>query len=353
VVNLLKYMVNDCKQKAVPPRGLSTRAFILRELRKDPGVPVSGEDLAGGLGVSRVAVWKGVRSLIAAGYPIESGESGYRLPPVWNDDFLYPWEFGEREARFRYFKTTGSTMDRARELADPPASGVSRAPFPAGTVVTAEIQSAGRGRRGRDWASPPGGLFFTVLEKPNLAVADYSLFSLAAQIGAARSAAALCGREARLRWPNDVYAGGKKVAGVLTELSGEGDRIRWISCGVGLNVNNRPGGTEAASCAEIAGRSLSRREGLRIFLDEFEKLEAGDPGEICRLWNSLAEGIGATVKVIGADHGEGKDPKTTKTLGTGVFAGIDPRGRCIIRNETGETRYSPGAASLVYPGGRF
>jgi BirA family biotin operon repressor/biotin-[acetyl-CoA-carboxylase] ligase len=344
-------MVNGNRRGAAPGRGLSTRAFILRELRKDPGAPVSGEELAGGLGVSRVAVWKGVRSLVAAGYPVESGESGYRLPPAWKGDFIYPWEFGEREARFRYFKTTGSTMDRARELAEPPASG--EAPFPAGTVIAAEVQSAGRGRRGRSWASPPGGLFFTILEKPDLGVADYPLFSMAVQIGAAKSAAALCGREVRLRWPNDVYAGPGKVAGVLTELSGEGDRLRWISCGVGLNVNSRPGGTGAASCAEIAGRTLSRREGLRVFLDEFEKLEGEDPGEICRLWNSLAGGIGAAVKVIGADHGEGKEPGSAETRGTGVFAGVDPRGRCVIRNGNGEARYSPGAVSLIYQGGRI
>jgi BirA family biotin operon repressor/biotin-[acetyl-CoA-carboxylase] ligase len=344
-------MVNQRKRGAVPEKGLSTRAFILRELRKDPGAPVSGEDLAKGLGISRVAVWKGARSLIAAGYPIESGGGGYRLPPAWKDDFLYPWEFGEREALFRYFPATGSTMDRARELADPPGAGDSGASFPSGTVIAAEIQSAGRGRNGRNWASVLGGLFFTILEKPDLAVADYPLFSMAAQIGAAKSAAALSGGEARLRWPNDVYAAGKKVAGVLTELSGQGDRLRWISCGVGLNVNNRSGGKDAVSCAEIAGRSLSRREGLGVFIDEFEKLgKLKDPKEITRRWNSLAEGIGAPVRVIRADHGEGKDPKATEVLGTGLFAGIDPQGRCVIRNGTGETRYSPGAASLIYRG---
>jgi BirA family biotin operon repressor/biotin-[acetyl-CoA-carboxylase] ligase len=343
-------MVNQKDRGKIPGEGLSTRAFILRELRKGPGVPVSGEDLAKGLGISRVAVWKAVRSLIAAGYPIESGESGYRLPPVWEDDFLYPWEFGCREALFRYFAATGSTMDRARELADR-VSGSSEAPFPSGTVIAAGIQSAGRGRNGRNWASLAGGLFFTILERPNLAVADYPFFSMAAQIGAARSAEALCGREIRLRWPNDVYAAGKKVAGVLTELSAEGDRIRWISCGVGLNVNNRLSGTGATSCARIAGRLLSRREGLGIFLREFEKLrDSGDPGEIRSLWNSLAEGIGSPVTVIRADHGGKKDPETTEILKTGVFAGIDPRGRCIIQAETGETRYSPGAVSLIYRG---
>jgi BirA family biotin operon repressor/biotin-[acetyl-CoA-carboxylase] ligase len=239
-------------------------------------------------------------------------------------------------------------MDRARELAEEPAAAIL---FPSGTVIAAGIQSAGRGRNGRNWASVQGGLFFTILEKPDLAVADYFLFSMAAQIGAAQSAAALCGREARLRWPNDIYAAGKKVAGVLTELSGEGDRLRWISCGVGLNVNNRPLGTNAVSCAEIAGHPLSRREGLGIFLGEFEKLtDAGDPEETVRRWNSLAEGIGSPVTVIGADHGEGKDPGAAEILGGGVFAGIDSRGRCVIRNERGETRYSPGAASLIYRG---
>jgi BirA family biotin operon repressor/biotin-[acetyl-CoA-carboxylase] ligase len=342
-------MVN---QRGMKKGGLSTRAYILGELRREPGAWVRGEALAGGLGLSRVAVWKGVRSLITAGYPIKSAEMGYRLVDG-GEDFLFPWEFGEREGRFRCFGLTGSTMDRAREYAE--ASGG------AGMVFTAEAQSAGRGRRGRGWVSEPGGLFFTVLERPDLALGDYPLFSMGVQIAAARAVGALTGREVRLRWPNDVYAGGKKIAGVLTELSGEGDRLRWIAAGVGINVNNSTalaGASTGGSCAELAGHRLSRREGLVLFLGELEKLRGAGAGELRDDWNSLAGGIGASVIVIPPDHGE-KQEKTHGEKGGvrriaagGIFLGIDHRGRCRIRQtgNGGERVYSPGRVSLIYKG---
>ncbi|MDR3247732.1 MAG: biotin--[acetyl-CoA-carboxylase] ligase [Treponema sp.] len=333
--------------------GISTRAFILRELRKDPGAPFSGERFARALGVSRVAVWKGIRSLISAGYPITSGEAGYALAENTDTDFLYPWEFGEKESRFRYFESTGSTMDRAREYAPAPGTGA--------MVFTAGAQSSGRGRSGRNWASKPGGLFFTILEKPDLAVADYLRFSMEIQIAVARAVFSLCGKKTFLRWPNDVYVDGKKIAGVLTELFGEGDRLRWISCGVGINVNNKLpmgalSGEKAVSCAKIAGHPLRRREGLNIFLAELEKLRKnkGTGEEISRVWNSLAEGIKAPVALIPAGHGEDKESKarsnTTAILRQGVFLGIDAQGRCVIQDESGESRYVPGAISLIYKG---
>jgi BirA family biotin operon repressor/biotin-[acetyl-CoA-carboxylase] ligase len=347
-------MVN---QKRAKEKGLSTRAYILGELRREPGAWVRGEILAGELGLSRVAVWKGVRSLIAAGYPINSAETGYRLAAGGGTDFLYPWEFGKRERLFRCFALTGSTMDRAREYAE--GSGGEELAGQGGFMVfTAEAQSAGRGRTGRNWASEPGGLFFTVLERPDLAVGDYPLFSMRVQIAAARTVGALTGREARLLWPNDVYAGGKKIAGVLTELSGEGDRLRWIAAGVGINVNNVLAGNSAGgavSCGQLAGRRLSRREGLALFLGELEKLRSAGTGELRDIWNSLAGGIGASVIVIPPDHGEGKEPRQNLIRGRGIFAGIDHRGRCRIRQtgSPGETTgrvYSPGRASLIYQG---
>jgi BirA family biotin operon repressor/biotin-[acetyl-CoA-carboxylase] ligase len=366
-------MVN---QKRVNRDGLSTRAYILGELRKEPGLWVHGESLAAGLGLSRVAVWKGVRSLITAGYPITSAESGYRLAANGGTDLLYPWEFGKREGLFRCFRRTGSTMDRAREYAEGPG-GRGAVGAEAGTfmVFTAEAQSAGRGRGGRGWASEPGGLFFTVLERPDLALADYPLFSMRAQIAAARAVGTLTGTEARLRWPNDVYAAGKKIAGVLTELSGEGDRLRWIAAGVGININNPSAAAassapvkagRAVSCAELTGRRLSRREGLGLFLEELEKLRAAGAGELRNAWNSLAEGIGAPVIVISPGHGDEKDPRQSPIRGRGIFAGIDHRGRCRItqaydraadgqtaRNralKAGRRSYAPGTVSLIYNG---
>jgi biotin-(acetyl-CoA carboxylase) ligase len=170
-----------------------------------------------------------------------------------------------------------------------------------------------------------------------------------------------------------VYVGEKKIAGVLTELSGEGDRLRWIATGVGINVNNPPvykpdelnevnnldkpsaapagSALRAISCAEITGRRLSRREGLALFLGELEKLRRAGAGELRDIWNSLAGGIGAAVALIPPDHGEERDPRRIAARGRGIFAGIDHRGRCRIRGEGGTERvYSPGRVSLIYKG---
>jgi BirA family biotin operon repressor/biotin-[acetyl-CoA-carboxylase] ligase len=300
-----------------------------------------------------------MRSLIGAGYPITSAESGYCLAAGGEEDLLYPWEFAEREGLFRCFGSTGSTMDRAREYAEGPDGQGPAAPF---MVFTAETQSAGRGRSGRNWASAPGGLFFTILERSGLALADYPLFSMRAQIAAARTVEALTGKGALLHWPNDVYAGDRKIAGILTELSGEGDRLRWIAAGVGINVNNlspgpgRSAADRAISCAELAGHRLLRREGLGIFLGEMEKLEDSGPGELRDLWNSLAAGIGAPVTLIPAEHGEKKDRGGPGVRGAGpergIFCGVDDRGRCRIGGGTnaGTRSYSPGTVSLIYHG---
>jgi BirA family biotin operon repressor/biotin-[acetyl-CoA-carboxylase] ligase len=302
------------------------------------------------MGVSRVAVWKAVRSLTAAGYPIEVPEKGYALREGEDGDFLYPWEFAGGESRFRYFSGTDSTMNRAREYAE---QG-----FPGGTVVVAERQSAGRGRNGRIWTSEPGGLFFTILERPDIGIAGYSLPAMAVQIAAARALTGICGKKALLRWPNDIYAGGKKIAGVLTEVSGEGDRISWMSFGIGVNMNNPAPAAYSTSCADIRGRPVSRREGLAAILDELaglQKKAALHPRLLRDLWNSLAGGIGCPVLAVepGRDSGASEGKKYTgdqRLLARGVFQGINASGACIIKTGAGGRNrcFSPGSASLIF-----
>jgi len=381
---------------------LSTKAALLGILRERGGKPVSGGKLAAALGVSRVAVWKAAQSLSKAGYPVEAAraasgarpeEAGYSLAPDAPADFLYPWEFGEGEPMFRHYQSADSTMDRMRECA---AQGA-----PGGTVAIAEMQGAGRGRCGRGWVSEPGGLYFTVLERPPasapIALADYRLPLMACQIAAARAIGSLCGKPALLRWPNDVYVGGRKIAGLVAELAGEGDSISWLAIGIGINVNNAApaiggagGGADgggAVSCAEIAGRPVSRRRLLLAALDEARliRLRAGlgcsrERGSrlLADEWNSMSDQIGARASLVdfgfgvgfagaglasqgfgqgfaGADSaGAGSaGPGERRFFGgraiaSGVFAGVDPSGRCVIAGEGGEERrFDAGPASLV------
>ncbi|MDR1318967.1 MAG: biotin--[acetyl-CoA-carboxylase] ligase [Treponema sp.] len=346
-------MVNQKPGRQKNVRGPSVRALILGELRRREGSPVSGTFLANTIGVSRVAVWKNIQALTGAGYPVRTPEKGYALETGEND-FLYPWEFGGRENLFRYFSGTGSTMDRAREFAE---QGL-----PGGTVVCAEKQSAGRGRNGRTWASRQGGLFFSLLERPNLALADYALPAMLLQIALAKALGRICGKKALLRWPNDVYIDQRKIAGVLTELAGEGDKITWLAGGAGVNVNNPVPSGRITSCAEILGRKVSRRETLTAILDELEDLKkeyapagAYENRGLAKEWNSLAEGLGGRVAVIDPRHEDyrftdEKPEGEERILARGTYAGTDGAGRCLVKTgtEKGTLPFSPGAASIIF-----
>jgi BirA family biotin operon repressor/biotin-[acetyl-CoA-carboxylase] ligase len=317
------------RQRSGGAGGRSVKGRLLELLRERMGGFVSGESLAAALGVSRVAVWKALKSLKEAGYPVEAAERGYALTRP-GDDFLYPWEF-PGISHFYHWESTDSTMNRARELAE---RGV-----PGGAVITAETQTAGMGRNGKAWSSPRGGLFFTLLERPNLGIPDYTRLAMAVHLALAATITEICGVPAQLRWPNDVYLRGKKAAGILTELSGTGDRIRWISIGIGINVNKTPPG--AAACAEAAGHPLSRRELLLKFLNTLKDMPVLSPADLKRRWNRSADGIGRQVRVTAPDHGAGE-----KTLERGTFLGIDSQGRGLVKSGRGIIPYTPGSASL-------
>jgi BirA family biotin operon repressor/biotin-[acetyl-CoA-carboxylase] ligase len=333
---------------------ISSKAKLLFHLREKQGASVSGSILARELGVSRVAVWKTVQALVEAGYLIETKETGYLLDPEKEKDFLYPWEFGERETQFYHYTNTGSTMDRARDLAK---RGVESA------VISAEKQSAGRGRNGRVWVSRQGGLFFSILERPDkqglrLTIADYTLLSLVMQIAVVKSISAICGKQAYLRWPNDIYINNRKIAGITTEVSGEGDLINWFTGGIGVNVNNKAPSVKAVSCTEVIGRQISRRAVLEKMLDEIEKVKKTfystaayfqGNSALAGEWNSLSDCIGAKVVVF---EPENKNDSAIdipgKILTRGVFKGIDPIGRCILKTKDETLLFNHGSVSLAF-----
>jgi BirA family biotin operon repressor/biotin-[acetyl-CoA-carboxylase] ligase len=345
----------------------STKAKLLNILRNEAGKPVSGGKLARDLGISRVAVWKNIQSLINAGYLIDTTDSGYSLDPEKQNDFLYPWEFGENEPLFRHYKTTGSTMDRVRELA---VQGQA-----SGTVVVAEKQNAGRGRCNRNWASRQGGLYFSVLYRPAsattaanasaiavanaVAIADYCLPVMLYQIAVARVLSLMCGKPSRLRWPNDIYIGKRKIAGLLSEVAGEGDSISWLAIGVGINVNNPVPSDKAVNCAEITGNPFSRREILLSIFNEVERMKKQTSSGMAyaqgnRLlaaeWNSMADCIGAKAAVMDSGKDGIAGGAKSRLLARGIFSGIDPAGRCIIKSEDGKDAwyFNPGPASVVF-----
>jgi len=274
---------------------------------------VSGEQMSARLGVSRVSVWKHVRGLQAAGYPIESTPKGYRI--AGRPDILQPWEFPGREARLHCHREVDSTMSLARRMA--------REGCPAFTVVTADRQTKGRGRLGRAWHSRPGGLYFTIVLRPDLPPQLSSLTTFAAGLTWVELLEEDYGIAVGLKWPNDMMADERKLSGMLSEMEARGDRLTFVNIGIGLNVNNDPGADEpgAVALSRMAGRPLSRRDLLENFLDRFESRMRDPHGldHIIAAWRLHAVTLNRPVKIV-----------TTRETIEGTACDVDDTGALIL-----------------------
>lgn len=247
---------------------------ILRRL-KDGGY-LSGEQLAASLGVSRTTVWKYIRSLRRKGYRIHSSSRlGYRLEEI--PDLLTPEEIQPGLATrsfgrsIHYFQQVSSTQDEARRLAEGGAEE--------GTVVVAEAQASGRGRRDRHWFSPPGtGIYLSLILRPELQPFNIAQIPIVVGIGVCEAIFEVTGLRPRLKWPNDVLVDGKKVVGILAEMSGDPERVYHLIVGIGINVNTPadliPNDLQATatSLAVAAGRPLERLALTRSLLAHLERL---------------------------------------------------------------------------------
>jgi BirA family biotin operon repressor/biotin-[acetyl-CoA-carboxylase] ligase len=296
---------------------------------------VSGTVLAEELGISRVAVWKHIRRLREAGYPVEVSADGYRL--AVRRDGLLPEEiraglvtndFGQSVA---VVPVTASTNTLARAAAEDQA--------PHGHLVVAEEQTQGRGRQGRRWISPPGGLWVSLVLRDRLSVGELPL--LAGAVGVA--VAATLGRwglRAQIKWPNDILVGGKKCGGILVELAGEADALAYIVVGIGLDVNVHPGErdpTLASSTTSLAvelGRPVDRRVLLQALLAELEQWCGAvrrAPGAILSAWRARDALRGRRIRLVQGD-----------VALEGQAAGIADDGglRLLLPNRTVITRWS-------------
>ncbi len=210
------------------------KAEIIRQL-KETGGYVSGQQLSEKLGVSRTAVWKAIGRLRNEGYQIEAVRNrGYRLLEA--SDLLTETECREALTgrwlgnSVYCFGVTDSTNLQAKLLAEKGA--------PEGTLVIAEKQTAGRGRRGRSWISPPGGgLWFSLVLRPHIRPSVTPMLTLVAAMAVAAGIEDSTGISAYIKWPNDIVVSGKKVVGILTELSAEAQETHYVVVGIGINVN--------------------------------------------------------------------------------------------------------------------
>lgn len=306
---------------------LNDEEMILSFLADGGEQYVSGAAISDKLGLSRTAIWKHVETLRKLGYRIDAQPSrGYRLVEV--PDRLTALEVGpflttrDLGRTLHHFETLPSTNAQAAELAREGAFH--------GEAVVAEQQTEGRGRRGRTWVSPPGkNLYLSLVLRPEIPPQRAPELTLVAAVALAETIRD-AGLEARIKWPNDVQVGGRKVAGILTELSADTERVHHAVLGLGVNVN----ATAADFPSELASTATSllvegqRRVHRALFLAALlGKLEAwldtwaaGGFAPVGQAWRALSSTLGQAVLV----HGERQEL-------TGVAEDIDETGALLVR----------------------
>ncbi len=304
---------------------------LLRLLRESDGY-VSGQEMCEKFGVSRTAVWKVIRQLKEAGYEIEAVQNkGYHLvsaPDTISESELSSIRNTEwAGCEIFYRKTVDSTNILAKQLAEED--------YPNGTLVVADEQLAGRGRRGRTWQSQAGmSVYMTLVLKPDINPNNASMITLVSAMAVAKAIRSVTGERALIKWPNDIVMNGKKVCGILTEMSAQFDYVNHIVVGIGINVHNASFPEEIAGVASSlfleTGRHLKRAELIEAVLEAFEEyyavyLETQDLSGLVKEYNENLVNVNQSVRVL-----DPKEPFEGKAMG------ITARGELIV--DTWESR---------------
>jgi BirA family biotin operon repressor/biotin-[acetyl-CoA-carboxylase] ligase len=304
---------------------------ILKALKSNVGNFVSGEDLGAEFGISRSAIWKHIQELQGEGYDIGSStKKGYSLKEM--PDILSPSAIKEGLETdligkdIVYLKEIPSTYDNPKDLAKDGA--------PEGTVIIAEVQKKGKGRMGREWVSPKGGIWMSLILRPKIEPSEAQKITLLAGIAMAR----VLNRsfvDTAIKWPNDIYTDGKKVAGILTEMEAEMDSVNFVVVGIGINANvdidhefPRELRNGATSIMVQMGEKVDRVVLVRAILEELEHVyldftKGGFP-ELLEEWKDLTSTIGRRVKIMKA-----KEPLV------GEAVGITKEGALIVEKDDG------------------
>ncbi len=317
---------------------MKTDKTDILKLLRNSGDYVSGQQLCDRFGVTRTAVWKVINQLKEEGYLIESvPHRGYRLAGG-PEDLMSEGEIASRLTTkwagrtLYYYDETGSTNNDAKRLAEEGA--------PHGTVVAVDRQTAGKGRRGRSWQTLSGtALAFTLMIRPDFPPDRASMLTLVIALSVAEAVEETAGLRAAIKWPNDIVVNGKKVCGILTEMTmtPEMDEIQYLVMGVGINVNNA--GPEefleemrdrTTSLRIESGRRIDRAELLDRVLVRFEAnyetfLATLDLSGLRKNYQSRLQGVGGEVRVL--------DPAGEYT---GISQGVSDRGELLVVRENGE-----------------
>ena len=306
---------------------------------------LSGEEISQKLGVSRAAVWKHIARLKEEGYEIEAvTRKGYRLVGK-PEGLVYGWQL-EQELqaldsplwkRLVFQETLDSTnLEAKRQITDLLGKGED----PSGTVVVCEMQTAGRGRRGRSWVSPEGsGIWTSLILRPGIAPAKAPMLTLVAGLAVREALQSACSLDAWIKWPNDIIVGDRKICGILTEMTMEDLEMTGVVIGIGINVHHTEFPEELRAVATSAAMALGDRAPapdraalLMQVLSSFEAfykkfLATEDLQLLQEEYNQHCINIGRTVQVIGP-----AETWSAKALG------IDAEGGLILTTEDGTTR---------------
>ena len=306
---------------------------ILKLLKETDGY-VSGQELCRRFGVSRTAVWKVVNQLKEEGYEIEAVRNrGYALKGAGDvlseAELLSCLETEWAGGRIVYFDATDSTNAQAKRLAEAHA--------PHGTLVVSDRQDGGKGRRGRSWASPSGvGIWMSLILRPEIAPSSASMLTLAAALAVREGIQEETGLSPLIKWPNDLVLNGKKICGILTEMSTELMEIQYVITGIGINVNQREFPSEirdtATSLSLEAGRCFRRSSLIAAILKAFEKdyaafLKTGDLSLLLEEYNACLVNRGKEVCIL--------DPSGEYRA---VAEGIDESGSLLVTLPDGTRR---------------
>jgi BirA family biotin operon repressor/biotin-[acetyl-CoA-carboxylase] ligase len=321
----------DCSEKVTD---MKDTALNVLKILEEADAPVSGEIIAERLGITRSAVWKQIRELRKMGYEITSSQkTGYRLEG--STTRLLPHEIHKKlrtkfiGKKIRYFDRTASTIWVGKKLADESDPEESH-----GMVILAEEQTGGVGRLGRSWASPAGGIWCTIVLRPDIPLDRLFMITMAGSIAAARAIRKEYDIGALIKWPNDIYIGDKKVAGLLLELSAEADTVHYCLLSIGIDANIlldelTPSLKETVTSLKAeTGHDVDRVSLLVRMLKEFEQryllLESEEYETIAREWKSLSLTLDHRVQI-----------KTLRKTFDGEAIDIDDHGALIIRKDNG------------------
>ena len=317
------------------------RGEILALLRQSDHV--SGEDIAARLKISRAAVWKHVKALREKGYRIDSAP-GYGYTMISSTADVVPEEITAGlntlviGKSVLCYKEVTSTQDVADKLA--------RGNSPEGTIVIARSQVKGRGRKGRPWVSENDGIYISIILRPALKPVHVVQVPMVVGVALSRAIAATTSLNPGIKWPNDILIRGKKVAGILTEMNSELDKVKYIIPGIGINVNNRASDLPeevrpiATTLRDECGREVVVVHLVRSFLQEFDRwydifLKQGFQ-PIASEWKKLNNTLGSRVKVYDGE---------IEIYGRAVD--IDEEGFLLLQSDAGQTiRILSGDVSL-------